>query len=103
MGTSLGPKGMDKKIKDSKGNVIITNDRATIVNHLQVLHPTAKILVESSKVQDITAGDDTTPTFLEQAQALLDKNISPTVFADGFTEACNETQKVIDGLEKKLN
>ena len=106
--TSLGPKGMDKMIKDSKGKVIITNDGATIVNHLQVLHPTAKMLVETSKAQDIAAGDGTTSVvvlagaLLGQAQTLLDKNISPTVIADGFSEACNEAQKVIDGLEKKV-
>ena len=106
--TSLGPKGMDKMIKDSKGKVIITNDGATIVNHLQVLHPTAKMLVETSKAQDIAAGDGTTSVvvlagaLLGQAQTLLDKNISPTVIADGFSEACNEAQKVIDELEKKV-
>ena len=103
--TSLGPKGMDKMIKDSKGKVIITNDGATIVNHLQVLHPTAKMLVETSKAQDIAAGDGTTSVvvlagaLLGQAQVLLDKNISPTVIADGFSEACNEATKVIDEIE----
>ena len=106
--TSLGPKGMDKMIKDAKGKVIITNDGATIVNHLQVLHPTAKMLVETSKAQDIAAGDGTTSVvilagaLLGQAQVLLDKNISPTVIADGFTDACNEAQKIIDDLEKKV-
>ena len=106
--TSLGPKGMDKMIKDSKGKVIITNDGATIVNHLQVLHPTAKMLVETSKAQDIAAGDGTTSVvilagaLLGQAQILLDKNISPTVIADGFTDACTEAQKIIDDLEKKV-
>ena len=106
--TSLGPIGMVKMIKDSKGKVIITNDGATIVNHLQVLHPTAKMLVETSKAQDIAAGDGTTSVvvlagaLLGQAQTLLDKNISPTVIADGFSEACNEAQKVIDELEKKV-
>ena len=106
--TSLGPKGMDKMIKDSKGKVIITNDGATIVNHLQVLHPTAKMLVETSKAQDIAAGDGTTSVvvlagaLLGQAQVLLDKNISPTVIADGFTEACNEAQKVVSDLEQSV-
>ena len=106
--TSLGPKGMDKMIKDSKGKVIITNDGATIVNHLQVLHPTAKMLVETSKAQDIAAGDGTTSVvvlagaLLGQAQVLLDKNISATVIADGFTEACKEAQNVINDLEKKV-
>ena len=106
--TSLGPKGMDKMIKDSKGKVIITNDGATIVNHLQVLHPTAKMLVETSKAQDIAAGDGTTSVvvlagaLLGQAQVLLDKNISATVIADGFTEACKEAENVINDLEKKV-
>ena len=106
--TSLGPKGMDKMIKDSKGKVIITNDGATIVNHLQVLHPTAKMLVETSKAQDIAAGDGTTSVvvlagaLLGQAQTLLDKNISPTVISEGFTEACNESQNIIENLEQKV-
>ena len=106
--TSLGPKGMDKMIKDSKGKVIITNDGATIVNHLQVLHPTAKMLVETSKAQDIAAGDGTTSVvvlagaLLGQAQTLLEKNISATVIADGYNEACAEAQKVIDDLEQKV-
>ena len=106
--TSLGPKGMDKMIKDSKGKVIITNDGATIVNHLQVLHPTAKMLVETSKAQDIAAGDGTTSVvilagaLLGQAQILLDKNISPTVIADGFSDACNEAQKVINEIESPV-
>ena len=51
--TSLGPRGMDKMIKDSKGEVTITNDGATILNQMEVLHPTAKMLVELSKAQDI--------------------------------------------------
>ena len=106
--TSLGPKGMDKMIKDSKGKVIITNDGATIVNHLQVLHPTAKMLVETSKAQDIAAGDGTTSVvvlagaLLGQAQTLLDKNISPTVIADGFSEACNKAEKIVQDMEIKV-
>ena len=106
--TSLGPKGMDKMIKDSKGKVIITNDGATIVNHLQVLHPTAKMLVETSKAQDIAAGDGTTSVvvfagaLLGQAQVLLDKNISPTVIADGFSDACHEAEKIIEEMETKV-
>jgi len=58
--TSLGPRGMDKMIMDGKGQVIITNDGATILKQIQVVHPTAKMLVEISKAQDIEAGDGTT-------------------------------------------
>ncbi|KDN51804.1 hypothetical protein RSAG8_00353, partial [Rhizoctonia solani AG-8 WAC10335] len=58
--TSLGPKGMDKMIQTSQGEVIITNDGATILKHIAVLHPAAKMLVELSAAQDIEAGDGTT-------------------------------------------
>ena len=106
--TSLGPKGMDKMIKDSKGEVTITNDGATIVNKLQILHPTAKMLVETSKAQDIEAGDGTTTVvimagaLLNQAQILLDKGIGPTVIADGFSDALKEAEKLIGEIEKKI-
>ncbi|KAG8741787.1 T-complex protein 1 subunit delta [Ceratobasidium sp. 428] len=58
--TSLGPKGMDKMIQTAQGEVIITNDGATILKHIAVLHPAAKMLVELSAAQDIEAGDGTT-------------------------------------------
>ena len=107
--TSLGPKGMDKMIKDSKGEVTITNDGATIVNKLQILHPSAKMLVETSKAQDIEAGDGTTTVvimagaLLNQAQILLDKGIGPTVIADGFSDALKEAEKLIGEIEKKID
>ena len=58
--TSLGPRGMDKMIQDGKGQVLITNDGATILKQMEVVHPTARMLVEISKAQDIEAGDGTT-------------------------------------------
>ena len=58
--TSLGPKGMDKMIQDPKGEVTITNDGATILDQMKVVHPAAKMLVELSKAQDVEAGDGTT-------------------------------------------
>merc|ERR1712142_1297260 len=58
--TSLGPRGMDKMIQDAKSEVTITNDGATILNQMNVIHPAAKMLVELSKAQDIEAGDGTT-------------------------------------------
>jgi T-complex protein 1 subunit delta len=58
--TSLGPRGMDKMIQDSKGEVLITNDGATIMKQMELVHPTARMLVEISKAQDIEAGDGTT-------------------------------------------
>ena len=69
--TSLGPKGMDKMIQDGKGDVTITNDGATILKQMQVLHPAARMLVELSKAQDIEAGDGTTSVVII-AGSLLD-------------------------------
>jgi T-complex protein 1 subunit delta len=77
--TSLGPKGMDKMIQSGDGSVTITNDGATILKQMQVMHPAAKMLVELSKAQDIEAGDGTTTVvviagaFLEAASKLLAK------------------------------
>jgi T-complex protein 1 subunit delta len=83
--SSLGPKGMDKMIQSKDGEVIITNDGATIMSHMQVFHPTAKMLVELSKSQDIEAGDGTTSVvvlcgaLLDTSRQLIDKGIHPTV------------------------
>ncbi len=82
--TSLGPRGMDKMIQNSKGKVLITNDGATILKQIEVVHPTAKMLVEISKSQDIEAGDGTTSVvviagaLLNACQLLLEKGIHPT-------------------------
>ncbi|KAH7972453.1 hypothetical protein HPB52_012441 [Rhipicephalus sanguineus] len=69
--TSLGPRGMDKMIQAANGDVTITNDGATILKQMQVLHPAAKMLVELSKAQDVEAGDGTT-TVVVIAGSLLD-------------------------------
>src|SRR3989442_467102 len=91
--TSLGPKGMDKMIQAANGDVTITNDGATILKQMQVLHPAAKMLVELSKAQDIEAGDGTTSvvviagSLLDAAQKLLAKGIHPTTLSDAFQSA----------------
>lgn len=91
--TSLGPKGMDKMIMNGRGEVTITNDGATILKQMQVVHPTAKMLVEISNAQDIEAGDGTTSvvvmagSLLNAANALLDKGIHPSVISSGFQDA----------------
>ena len=107
--TSLGPKGMDKMIRDDRGEVIITNDGATILKQMQVLHPTAKMLVEISKAQDTEAGDGTTSvaiiagSLLSQAQVLLDKNIHPSIITEGYQFALDEAQNIIEKIEKKID
>ncbi|CAE6425648.1 unnamed protein product [Rhizoctonia solani] len=91
--TSLGPKGMDKMIQTSQGEVIITNDGATILKHIAVLHPAAKMLVELSAAQDIEAGDGTTTvvvlagSLLGAAEKMLGKGIHPTIIAESFLRA----------------
>mmetsp|Transcript_6456 Transcript_6456/g.8748 ORF Transcript_6456/g.8748 Transcript_6456/m.8748 type:complete len:532 (+) Transcript_6456:157-1752(+) len=91
--TSLGPRGMDKMIQKGDGEVIITNDGATILSEMQVFHPTAKMLVELSKSQDIEAGDGTTSVcviagaLLSCCQDLLEKGIHPMAIADAFKAA----------------
>ena len=107
--TSLGPRGMDKMIKDSKGEVMITNDGATIMKQMEVLHPTAKMLVELSKAQDIEAGDGTTSVvviagaLLNSCTGLLDKGIHPSQISDSFKIAGDYSSKILEEMAIKLD
>lgn len=102
--TSLGPKGMDKMIKTAKGEVIITNDGATILKHMNVLHPCSKMLVELSNAQDVEAGDGTTSVvviagaLLGAAEKLLERGCHPTTIADGFKAAAGRAQEILEGM-----
>lgn len=102
--TSLGPKGMDKMIKDDKENVTITNDGATILQRMKVLHPAARMLVELSKAQDVEAGDGTTTVvvvcgaLLEAAKQLLSHGIHPTKISDSFQRATEEALTVLNEM-----
>jgi T-complex protein 1 subunit delta len=84
---------MDKMIQDPKGKVLITNDGATILKQMEVIHPTAKMLVEISKAQDIEAGDGTTSVvvmagaLLKACTELLNKGLHPAAISDGFQVA----------------
>ncbi|XP_076293683.1 chaperonin containing TCP1 subunit 4 [Lasioglossum baleicum] len=99
--TSLGPKGMDKMIQAANGEVTITNDGATILKEMNVMHPAAKMLVELSRAQDIEAGDGTTSvvvlagSFLEAAERLLQKGIHPTIISDAFEIAASKADSVL--------
>ena len=107
--TSLGPRGMDKMIQDSKGEVLITNDGATILKQMEVVHPTAKMLVEISKAQDIEAGDGTTSvvviagSLLKASQDLLSKGIHPSAISDGFQVALTKALEIIDGMAQPVD
>lgn len=99
--TSLGPKGMDKMIQSADGSVTITNDGATILKQMQVMHPAAKMLVELSKAQDIEAGDGTTTVvviagaLLDAASKLLAKGIHPTVISESFQKAAAKSKEIL--------
>ena len=99
----LGPKGMDKMLVDSFGDVTITSDGRTILDEMDVQHPAAKMLVEVAKAQDNEAGDGTTSAviiageLLNRAEELIDKNIHPTIIIDGYKKAA---EKALETLEK---
>jgi thermosome len=95
---------MDKMLVSSMGDVAITNDGATIMKELDVQHPAAKMLVEVAKAQDNEVGDGTTTAvilageLLAKAEALLDKNVHPTVIIEGYKKASEKAQEVLDKL-----
>jgi len=99
--TSLGPRGMDKMIVEPKGEVIISNDGATILSKLAVMHPCAKMLVEISKAQDVEAGDGTTSVvvlcgaLLKATENLLNKGIHPSQISESFQKCAKLAEKVL--------
>eukprot|EP01063_Lacrimia_lanifica_P037450 TRINITY_DN7694_c0_g1_i1.p1 TRINITY_DN7694_c0_g1~~TRINITY_DN7694_c0_g1_i1.p1 ORF type:complete len:541 (+),score=280.06 TRINITY_DN7694_c0_g1_i1:50-1672(+) len=107
--TSLGPRGMDKMIVKEKGEVIITNDGATILNKLEVNHPCAKMLVELSKAQDVEAGDGTTSvvvlcgSMLKAAQTLLGKEIHPSDVAASFLKCGKLAHEILQDMSTKID
>lgn len=106
--TTLGPKGMDKMLVDSLGDVTITNDGATILGEMQIEHPAAKMLVEVAKTQDEEVGDGTTTAvilageLLVEAEKLLDQQIHPTVITKGFRLAKFKVLDIVEKLSTKV-
>ena len=106
--TSLGPRGLDKMLVDSLGDVTITNDGATILKEIDAQHPAAKMMVEVSKTIDTEVGDGTTSSvviagsMLEKAEKLLEKNIHSTVIIDGYQNAAAKAHELLKGLAKKI-
>jgi chaperonin GroEL (HSP60 family) len=100
--SSLGPKGMDKMLVSSFGDVTITNDGATIVKEMDVQHPAAKMLVEVAKTQDQEVGDGTTTAvilagaLLKKAEELLEQDVHPTVIIEGYKNAMEKALATID-------
>jgi thermosome len=103
--TSLGPRGMDKMLVDSIGDVTITNDGATILKEIDVQHPAAKMIVEVAKSVDNEVGDGTTTSvvlagaLIEKAEELIDKEVHPTVIVDGYQKA---SEKALDMLKEDI-
>jgi thermosome len=101
--TTLGPRGMDKMLIDSLGDITITNDGAAILDEIDVEHPAAKMMVEVAKTQDDEVGDGTTTAvifageLIQKAEELLNQNIHPTVIVSGYRKA---VQKAIEALSK---
>ena len=101
--TTLGPKGMDKMLTDSLGDVVITNDGVTILEEMEIQHPAAKMIVEVAKTMDDEVGDGTTTatvvagSLLKEAETLLDQNIHPIMIARGYRLA---KEKALDVLNK---
>ncbi|MCM1566033.1 MAG: thermosome subunit [Dehalobacter sp.] len=102
--TTLGPKGMDKMLVDSMGDVVITNDGATILKEMDIEHPGAKMIVEVAKTQDAEVGDGTTTAavlageFLTKAEDLLESGVHPTVIASGYRLAAMQAVKILDTI-----
>jgi chaperonin GroEL (HSP60 family) len=100
--SSLGPRGMDKMLVDTIGDVTITNDGATMLKEIDVQHPAAKMLVEVSKTTDNEVGDGTTSAvilagaLLEKAEDLIGKDVHPTIIVDGYRKA---SAKALEALQ----
>ena len=107
--SSLGPRGMDKMLVDSIGDVVITNDGVTILKEMDVQHPAAKMLVEVAKTQDQEVGDGTTTSviiageLLKKSLDLIDSNVHPTIIAAGYRLANEKAQEILKGVAKKVS
>ena len=107
--SSLGPRGMDKMLVDSIGDVVITNDGVTILKEMDVQHPAATMLVEVAKTLDQEVGDVTTTSviiageLLKKSLDLIDSNVHPTIIAAGYRLANEKAQEILKGVAKKVS
>jgi len=107
--TTLGPKGMDKMLVDSLGDIVVTNDGVTILQEIQIEHPAAKMIVEVAKTQENEVGDGTTTAvilageLLKNAELLLEKQIHPTMIAKGFRLAAEKSQEILNKIAEDVS
>ncbi|MFQ5986950.1 MAG: thermosome subunit beta [Thermoplasmata archaeon] len=107
--STLGPRGMDKMLVDSLGDVVITNDGVTILKEIDVEHPAAKMLVEVAKTQDEESGDGTTTAvilageLLKRAEELIEQNVHPTVIAQGYRMAADKATETLRKIAQDVD
>jgi len=107
--STLGPKGMDKMLVDSGGEIIVTNDGVTILEEMQIEHPAARMMVEIARTQEQEVGDGTTTAvmfagkLLENAEELLDKKIHPTIIIKGYRLAKKESLRILNEISKDIS
>src|SRR5512137_1124567 len=107
--TTLGPKGMDKMLVDTIGDVVITNDGVTILKEMDIEHPAAKMMVEVAKTQDDEVGDGTTTAvviageLLKKAEDLLDQEVHPTVIAHGYRMASEKAKELLNSMAENVS
>src|SRR5512137_114148 len=98
--STLGPRGMDKMLVDSMGDVVITNDGVTILKEIDVEHPAAKMIIEVAKTQDDECGDGTTTAvilageLLKKSEELIEQNVHPTIITTGFRLAAEKAVEI---------
>jgi thermosome len=106
--STLGPRGMDKMLVGSTGDIVITNDGATILSEIAVQHPGAKMVIEVARTQDDEVGDGTTTAvvivgaLMEQAEGLLEQGIHPTVIAQGYRMGMEKALEIVNSLSLKV-
>jgi len=107
--TTLGPKGMDKMLVDSMGDVVVTNDGVTILETMEIQHPVAKMIVEVAKTQENEVGDGTTTAvviageLLKNAEKLLDQDIHPTIITRGFQKAFEKALEILKEIAHEVS
>ncbi len=107
--TTLGPKGMDKMLVDSLGDIVVTNDGVTILEEMDIEHPAAKMIVEVAKTQEDEVGDGTTTAvvlageLLKKAEDLLEQEIHPTILAKGYRLAAEKAQEILNKVAENVS
>ncbi len=107
--TTLGPRGMDKMLVDSLGDIVVTNDGVTILKEMDVEHPAAKMMVEIAKTQEDEVGDGTTTAvvlageLLKKAEELLDQDVHPTIIANGYRMAAEKAKEILKEIAREIS